>query len=93
MTFLAEGDLAGARAVLKAAPKEVEPTALVAFMANYGDLVWVLDEAQRDLLLRLTPERVRRRQGRLGYLPRSGLRPRREMRQACDLCRGGEEGL
>ncbi|HTX72619.1 MAG TPA: tetratricopeptide repeat protein, partial [Rectinemataceae bacterium] len=55
MSFLAEGDLAGARAVLKAAPKEVEPTALVGFLANYNDLVWVLDEGQRELLLRLTP--------------------------------------
>ena len=55
MTFLGEGDLAGARAVLKAAPREVEPTALVAFLANYYDLVWVLDEEQRELLLRLTP--------------------------------------
>ena len=55
MTFLGEGDLAGARAVLKAAPKEVEPTALVAFVATYCDLVWVLDEEQRELLLRLTP--------------------------------------
>ena len=55
MTYLAEGDLAGARAVLKAAPKEVDPTALVALMANFADLAWVLDEAQRDLLLRLTP--------------------------------------
>ncbi len=35
MTYLGEGDLAGARAVLKAAPKEVEPTALVAYLANY----------------------------------------------------------
>ncbi len=55
MTFLAQGDLAGARAVLKAAPKEVTPDALVAYMANYGDLVWLLDEEQRDLLLRLAP--------------------------------------
>ena len=55
MTYLGEGDLAGARAVLKAAPKEVEPTALVAYLANYQDLVWVLDEEQRELLLRLTP--------------------------------------
>ena len=53
--FLGEGDLAGARAVLKAAPKEVEPTALVAYLATYFDLVWVLDEEQRELLLRLTP--------------------------------------
>ena len=55
MTFLGEGDLPGARAVLKAAPKEVEPTALVAYVAFYSDLVWVLDEEQRELLLRLTP--------------------------------------
>ena len=55
MTYLLEGDLAGARAALKDAPKEVEPTALVAFVASAGDFVWVLDEAQRDLLVRLTP--------------------------------------
>ncbi len=55
MTFLGEGDLAGARAVLRAAPKDVEATALVAYLANYNDLVWILDEGQRELLLRLTP--------------------------------------
>ncbi|HEY3123013.1 MAG TPA: hypothetical protein VGK70_03000 [Thermoanaerobaculia bacterium] len=54
MTFLAEGDLAGARAVLNAAPKDVEPTALVAYTSD-SDLVWVLDEQQREVLLRLTP--------------------------------------
>ena len=55
MMFLGKGDLAGARAALKAAPGDVEPTALVAFLAQYWDLVWVLDEGQQDLLLRLTP--------------------------------------
>lgn len=55
MTFLQEGDLAGARAVMAAAPKEVEPTALVVFFAVGDDLYWVLDDAQRDVLLRLTP--------------------------------------
>jgi TolB-like protein/Flp pilus assembly protein TadD len=55
MTFLGQGDLAGARAVLKVAPKEVKPAALVAYMANYGDLVWLLDEEQRKVLLSLTP--------------------------------------
>ena len=54
-TFLGEGDLAGARAVLAAAPEEVESTALVAYVANSIDLGWVLDEPQRELLLRLTP--------------------------------------
>ncbi len=55
MISLAEGDLAGARAVIKAAPRQVEPTTLVAYLANVFDLVWVLDEEQRELLLRLTP--------------------------------------
>jgi hypothetical protein len=52
---LAQGDLARAQAVINAAPKEVDPTALVASVANYLDLVWVLDHAQQQLLLRLTP--------------------------------------
>jgi serine/threonine protein kinase/tetratricopeptide (TPR) repeat protein len=56
LTFLGEGDLAGARAVFKRAQKDVEPTALVAYQATYNDLVWVLDEQQRELLLRLTPK-------------------------------------
>src|SRR5262249_40212828 len=32
-----------------------EPTALVSFVAQSWDLGWALDEAQRELLLRLTP--------------------------------------
>jgi len=55
ITFLQGGDLAGARAVLAGAPKEVEPTALVGYFATYYDLDWVLDDTQRDVLLRLTP--------------------------------------
>jgi serine/threonine-protein kinase len=55
VTFLREGNLAAARAVVKAAPKEVSPTALIAYLATFGDFVWVLDEEQRELLLRLPP--------------------------------------
>jgi TolB-like protein/Tfp pilus assembly protein PilF len=55
MTFLGEGDLDAARALLKAVPRDVEPTALVAYAAYYWDLVWLLDGEQRNLLLRLTP--------------------------------------
>jgi tetratricopeptide (TPR) repeat protein len=55
MVSLAQGDLAAARAVLAAESKDVEPTALVAFLANYNDLVWVLDDGQLQVLLRLTP--------------------------------------
>ncbi len=52
---LMQGDLVHARAIINAAPREVDPTALVAFVATYEDLMWVLDEAQQRLLLRLTP--------------------------------------
>jgi tetratricopeptide (TPR) repeat protein len=53
---LIRGDLVEARAVLKAAPREVDPTALVAYVATNQDLYWVLDEAQQQLLLRLSAE-------------------------------------
>jgi eukaryotic-like serine/threonine-protein kinase len=55
MTFLGEGNLVGARAVLDAVPKDLGPRELVAYVASANDLVWVLDEQQRELLLRLTP--------------------------------------
>ena len=54
MSHLQEGDLAGARAVAAAAER-IDPTAAVAYFASYWDLDWVLDERQRDLLLRLGP--------------------------------------
>jgi hypothetical protein len=40
MTFLGEGNLAGARAVLNAVPKDVGSTELVAYVATANDLVW-----------------------------------------------------
>jgi TolB-like protein/tetratricopeptide (TPR) repeat protein len=55
MTFLGEGNLAGARAALKAVPKDVGSIELVAYIANANDLVWVLDEQQRETLLQLMP--------------------------------------
>ena len=54
-THLAQGDLTGARAVLRAVPREVDPATLVAYIAYAGDLYWVLDDAQQQLLLRLSP--------------------------------------
>jgi serine/threonine-protein kinase len=55
MAALGQGDLASARKIFQAVPTEVDPTTLVAFVANYNDLCWVLDEGQLQLLLRLTP--------------------------------------
>jgi eukaryotic-like serine/threonine-protein kinase len=51
---LGQGDLAGAQAVLRGLPSEVDPAALVTAAADNG-LVWVLDQAQQQLLLRLRP--------------------------------------
>jgi len=56
MVFLAQGDLAGARGVLQAASTRADLISLVAYVATYWDLFWVLDDAQQQLLLRLTPE-------------------------------------
>ena len=55
MVFLAQGDLAGARAVLRSAPKEVDPLELVSYVGTYWDLAWLLDEGQQALMLRLAP--------------------------------------
>ena len=55
MIYLARGDLDSARAVVRAAGPVTEPTALVAALANYWDLYWVLDDEQQLLLLRLPP--------------------------------------
>ncbi|HEY7637686.1 MAG TPA: protein kinase [Gemmatimonadales bacterium] len=56
MIAVAEGDLAGARAVLAAVPKAVDSAKVVAWMAEYNELMWVLNDAQQRLLLRLRPE-------------------------------------
>jgi TolB-like protein/tRNA A-37 threonylcarbamoyl transferase component Bud32 len=53
--YLAQGDLPGGREVLRAVPREVDPAALVAFIASWDDLYWVLDDEQQRLLLRLSP--------------------------------------
>jgi serine/threonine-protein kinase len=52
---LAQGDLAGARAIIKATPKEIGHADLVAFIANNEDLMWVLDQPQQSLLLQTRP--------------------------------------
>jgi TolB-like protein len=68
MTFLAQADLRGARAVLQAAAGQVEAMALVAYFATYLDLHWVLDAPQRELLLRLTPRAFDGDRGNWGFV-------------------------
>jgi serine/threonine-protein kinase len=53
MAYLGQGDLAGARGVLQAVPATIAQPALVAYLATYNDLYWVLDASEQDLLLRL----------------------------------------
>ena len=55
MVALAQGDLTGARAVMRTALTTVEPAALIAFFGYYWDLYWVLDDAQQQQLLALPP--------------------------------------
>src|SRR6185295_6098221 len=43
---LARGDLDSARAVIRAATRQIDPAALVAYFATYQDLYWVLDDEQ-----------------------------------------------
>jgi eukaryotic-like serine/threonine-protein kinase len=55
MIHLARGDLAGARAVLAQPPAGTDLPGFVAYMANFWDLFWALDDDQRALLKRLRP--------------------------------------
>jgi len=55
MIQLAQGDLAGARAVLRAAPPTVDRAALVASMGTYNDVGWALDSIDSQQLLELRP--------------------------------------
>ena len=90
MSYLAEGDLAGARTGIRGAAGQVEPTALVAYLANYQDLVWVLDDPQTELV-RLTPEpstttaapgdSARRRRTRLRRLGQANAATRSRLRR------------
>ncbi|MGH7631085.1 MAG: protein kinase domain-containing protein [Gemmatimonadales bacterium] len=55
MTFLGQGDLAGARAALRDAAPEPEPTRRIAHLARFFYLFWMLEDEDQRLLLRLTP--------------------------------------
>jgi len=68
MVHLAQGDLAGARAVVRDAAASTEPTALAAQFGNYWDLFWVLDDQQQQLLLRLPPSTYDGDRGTWGFI-------------------------
>jgi serine/threonine-protein kinase len=82
LVHLGLGDLAGAQAVLRAASREVDPTALVAYMALRGDLYWVLEDEQQRLLLRLSPEPFGRNRADWGLALAETYALRRDSAQA-----------
>ena len=53
MVALAQSDLRGARAILRAAPVEVDEATRVAAFGLLADLMWMLDDGQQRLLLSL----------------------------------------
>ena len=56
MVYLAEGNLEGAREVIRQLSPAVKQSELVAYFANFWDMYWVLDDAQQKLLLGLGPD-------------------------------------
>jgi len=56
MVFLAQGDLTAARAWLAKQPHEIQIADLVLNFGLYWDLMWVFDDSQREIFLRLPAE-------------------------------------
>jgi len=56
MGYLGQGDLKGARQVIRAAIDRGNPApAVAAFFGGYQEVSWALEDAERQLLFRLTP--------------------------------------
>jgi tetratricopeptide (TPR) repeat protein len=52
---LGRGDLRAAQVLIATVPKQIDYTEFVAYLATYGDLYWVLTDAQQRFLLRMSP--------------------------------------
>jgi Flp pilus assembly protein TadD len=55
LVMLGEGDLTGARTLLRAVPASIDRNKLVAYIATYIDLGWALDASDADRVLTLRP--------------------------------------
>ncbi|HJR35445.1 MAG TPA: protein kinase [Gemmatimonadales bacterium] len=55
LSYLMQGDLAEAQALIRTTPPGVTRSALLAYFGLYQDLYWVLEEEDQQALLRLTP--------------------------------------
>ncbi|HEY9518640.1 MAG TPA: hypothetical protein VIQ98_05250, partial [Gemmatimonadales bacterium] len=56
LSYLMQGGLARARALIKTTPPGVTRSELLAYFALYQDLYWVLEEEDQQAVLRLTPQ-------------------------------------
>jgi serine/threonine-protein kinase len=56
LSYLMQGDLARARALIKTTPPGVTRSELLAYFALYQDLYWVLEEEDQRAVLLLTPQ-------------------------------------
>jgi tetratricopeptide (TPR) repeat protein len=56
MSWLGEGKLEEARAAIRAGESRMPRNELLAFVATYWDLSWLLDDAQQTLVLELSPD-------------------------------------
>ena len=55
LVAVAQGDVDGAKAVVRSAPPTVDQSGLVPFFSNFWDMYWVLDDTQQRLALTLPP--------------------------------------
>ena len=55
MVYVAQGDLAGAREVIRQVSPTVPPPTLAGFFSQYWDMYWVLEDPLQQVALRLTP--------------------------------------
>jgi TolB-like protein/protein involved in temperature-dependent protein secretion len=56
LSYLMQGDLAKARTLINTTPPGLTRPELLAYFALYQDLYWVLEEADQQAVLRLTPQ-------------------------------------
>jgi TolB-like protein/Tfp pilus assembly protein PilF len=82
MSYLSTGDLASARALIRNAPAQIEPAAMVAYLATYYDLFWVLEADQQALLLRLGPDQFDGDRGAWGLALAGGYAERGDQPRA-----------
>jgi TolB-like protein/tetratricopeptide (TPR) repeat protein len=55
LILLGQGLLDSARAFIRTASRQIDPAALLSYIATYEDLYWVLDDAQQCQVLALAP--------------------------------------